>query len=61
MGMTKIITFTADDEIQAMLNDLQFRWSLDTPSGVIRKSIRDHHKSLFGGNQTLTSALQGGK
>jgi hypothetical protein len=56
--MQKIITFGADDSVQAAINDLQFRWSLESASAVIKKSIIAHHKDHFPGN--YKPATQGG-
>jgi hypothetical protein len=47
--MSKIFTFQGDQEIQTIVNDLKFRWSLESDASVIKKSLKDHHKEHFPG------------
>jgi len=56
--MQKIITFGADDRVQAAIGDLRFRWNLESDSAVIKKCILDEHDDVFSGKQK--PATQGG-
>jgi hypothetical protein len=47
--MSKIFTFQGDQEIQTIVNDLKFRWSLESDASVIKKSLKDHHKEFYPG------------